>query len=277
VIAPLQCGAQGKEVNNLNKCLLFLLSKGSGFLNLTSLNPAPGPCQLKELINRDSDHYGPVTKSLIQLFQKNKQLPETGAVNGETAEELNSVLSCMGAFHRQTKYKVSGQVFDSLLSEHEHIAPQGDVAFDADSQGARVDNATDTLQKVLEIPSKFKKLKGNSEALSYHLLRLSIKDGEYTYAKADDIIMIESSDHLTIVHVAQQVGKVKRTIRASCLKDFLLHLPENCFLRVNRFCAVNLKRLSGGSYHQQFFEFDYCITVKPKHPISHAIFNSIGK
>jgi DNA-binding LytR/AlgR family response regulator len=113
--------------------------------------------------------------------------------------------------------------------------------------------------------------------ITSHLLRLSIKDGEYTYAKADDIIMVESSNHLTVVYVAQQVGKVKRTIRNSCLKDLLVDLPESCFLRVNRFCAVNLKRLSGGSYHQQFFEIDFCITIKPKHPISHSIFNSIGK
>lgn len=110
-----------------------------------------------------------------------------------------------------------------------------------------------------------------------NLLRLSIKEGEYTYAKADDIIMIESSDHLTIVHIARQTGKVKRTIRNTCLKEFIAELPANYFLRVNRFCAVNLKRLSGGSYHGQSFEFDHCIIVKPKRPISHSVFNSIGK
>jgi DNA-binding LytR/AlgR family response regulator len=142
-------------------------------------------------------------------------------------------------------------------------------------------NAKTNLEKHVTVlskktASKLVKSERKSEITS-HLLRLSIKDGEYTYAKADDIIMVESSNHLTVVYVAQQVGKVKRTIRNSCLKDLLVDLPESCFLRVNRFCAVNLKRLSGGSYHQQFFEFDFCITIKPKHPISHSIFNSIGK
>ncbi|TDH19953.1 hypothetical protein EXU57_21990 [Segetibacter sp. 3557_3] len=120
-------------------------------------------------------------------------------------------------------------------------------------------------------------IKDENNIQSNSLLRLSVKDGEYTYAKADDIIMIESSDHLTIVHVARQSGKVKRTIRNTCLKDFIAELPVNYFLRVNRFCAINLKRLSGGSYHGQYFEFDHCIVIKPKRPIAHAIFNSIGK
>src|SRR4051794_18222855 len=62
------------------------------------------------------------------------------------------------------------------------------------------------------IASNFTKIDGDNVAASAQLLRLSIRDGEYIYAKPDDIIMIESSNHLTIVHVAQQVGKVKRTI-----------------------------------------------------------------
>lgn len=256
-IASLKSGSQGKEVKNLNNCLVFLLDKTSAIIDIKPINLAPGVSPLNELINQDLEQYGPVTESLILLFQKNQQLVETGEVNEETADKLNAVLNNIGAFDRQIPYKINGQAFNGLSEA--------------------IDKTTDTLQQVQGITSTIKKFAGDHEATSSHLLRLSIKDGEYTYAKAEDIIMIESSDHLSIVHVAQQEGKVKTTLRNSCLKDFLLDLPKNCFLRVNRFCAVNLYRLSGGSYHQQFFEFDHCIKVKPKHPLSHAIFNSIGK
>jgi DNA-binding LytR/AlgR family response regulator len=120
-------------------------------------------------------------------------------------------------------------------------------------------------------------MEGAEHSISAHLLRLSIKGGEYTYAKANDIVMIESSDHFTVVHVAQQPGKVKTSLRNSCLKKVLSDLPKNSFLRVNRFCAINLERISGGSYHQQCFEFDHCIKVKPRHPLAHAVFQAIGK
>jgi len=274
VIAPLRSGAQGQEVNNLNKCLVFLLVKKAGIIDRTPLYPGLSLSQLKDLINQSMQQYGPITESLILLFQKNQHLAETGEVNKETADKLNSVLNNKGAFDQQTQYKISSQAFDSL---GEHITQQKVVGFDVDLQHGRLYKTIDTLKQVQGIASNLTKLEGSGEVISAHPFRLSVKDGEYTYAKPDDIIMIESRDHLTIVHVAQRLGKVKTTIRNSCLKNFLLDLPKNYFLRLNRFCAVNVNRLSGGSYHQQYLEFDYCIKVKPRQPLSHAVFNSIGR
>lgn len=127
------------------------------------------------------------------------------------------------------------------------------------------------------VPSEKVKLEHKERPIASHLIRLFLKDGEYVYARADDIIMIESSNHLIYVYVAREVSKIRKTIRNSSLKDFLMELPENNFIRISRFCAVNSKRLSGGNYHQQIFEFDYCITIKPKHSVSHTVFNAIGK
>jgi hypothetical protein len=118
---------------------------------------------------------------------------------------------------------------------------------------------------------------GNGKDLLPSLIRLSVKDGEYTYARPNDIVMIESCDHLIIVYVALGNNKVRKTVRYCSLKDFLIELPKNNFTRINRFCAINVMRLSGGNYHQQIFEFDYCISLKPKHPVPHKIFNAIGK
>src|SRR3954451_14321576 len=75
------------------------------------------------------------------------------------------------------------------------------------------------------------------------LFRLFVKNGEYVYARPDDIIMIESCDHLVKVYLVVG-GKVKKTIRHNTLKDFLLQLPNTQFMRIGRFCAVNMLRLS---------------------------------
>lgn len=109
-----------------------------------------------------------------------------------------------------------------------------------------------------------------------NILRLFIKNGEFVYAHPRDIIMIESCDHLVKVHLVSG-DKVKKAVRHNTLKDFLSHLPPNQFMRIGRFCAINLRRLSGGSFNDQTFEFDFNISIKLQHAISSSAFNSIGK
>jgi len=106
--------------------------------------------------------------------------------------------------------------------------------------------------------------------------RLFVKNGEYVYARPNDIIMIESCDHLVKVYLGVG-GKVKLTIRHNTLKDFLLQLPQSQFKRLGRFCAVNIHRLSGGNSNEQIFEFDFTISLRLKHSVSHAVFAAIGK
>lgn len=108
------------------------------------------------------------------------------------------------------------------------------------------------------------------------LFRLSVKNSEFIYARPNDIIMIESCDHLVKVYVAAD-GKAKLTIRRTTLKDFLLQLPLEQFIRISRFCAVNIHRLSGGNCTDQTLEFDFKISLKPKHTIPRSVFGNIGK
>ena len=111
---------------------------------------------------------------------------------------------------------------------------------------------------------------------SIGIFRLFVKNGEYVYARPYDIVLIESCDHMVRIHLAVS-GKLKKTVRHNTLKDFLLQLPKEHFIRIGRFCAVNTSRISGGSFNDQTFEFDFGISIKLKHPISHATFSSIGK
>jgi LytTr DNA-binding domain-containing protein len=111
---------------------------------------------------------------------------------------------------------------------------------------------------------------------SSNLFRLCVKNNEYVYARSNDIIMIESCDHLVSVYVAFN-DKIKKTIRTNTLKDFLSLLPADQFARISRFCAVNIARLSGGSFINQTFEFDFKISVKLKHALSQHVFKNIGK
>jgi LytTr DNA-binding domain len=124
------------------------------------------------------------------------------------------------------------------------------------------------------------KAETNTSPLPYqnapNLFRLFVKNGEYVYARPNDIIMMESCDHLVKVYVALN-DKIKKTIRHDSLKDFLLQLPQDQFIRIGRFCAVNINRLSGGNCNEQTFEFDFRVSIKLKHAISHSAFYAIGK
>ena len=108
------------------------------------------------------------------------------------------------------------------------------------------------------------------------LFRLFVKNGEYIYARANDIVMIESWDHVVKVYLVVD-GKLKRSIRPSTLKGFLMQLPAAQFSRIGRFCAVNLFRLSGGNFDEQVFEFDFKVAVKLSHTLSHKVFANIGR
>lgn len=110
---------------------------------------------------------------------------------------------------------------------------------------------------------------------SDNLFRLFVKHFEYVYVRPNDIIMIESCDHLVRVYVGVD-GKAKLTMRHNTLKDFLSQLPQTHFIRIGRFCAINIQRLTGGSCHEQMFEFDFKISIKLKHAVSHSVFSRIG-
>lgn len=120
-----------------------------------------------------------------------------------------------------------------------------------------------------------KKTSATPSQIGTSLFRLFVKNGEYVYARPNDIIMMESCDHMVKVYLAFN-DKIKKTIRHNTLKDFLLQLPQDQFIRIGRFCAVNLHRLSGGNCNEQTFEFDFRVTMKLKHAISNTAFNSIG-
>lgn len=109
-----------------------------------------------------------------------------------------------------------------------------------------------------------------------NLFRFFVKNGEHIYGRANDIIMIESCDHLVHVHLVFN-DTLKKTMRANTLKDFLSLLPKDQFMRISRFCAININRLSGGSFNNQTFEFDFKILVKIRHTVPQSVFKNIGK
>lgn len=114
-----------------------------------------------------------------------------------------------------------------------------------------------------------------SLATNSTLFRLFVKNGEYVYAKPQDILMIESCDHMVKVYLLAN-DKPKKAIRHNTLKDFLLLLPQQYFLRIGRFCAINTQRISGGNCNDQTFEFDFKISIKLKHALSQSAFSNIG-
>jgi LytTr DNA-binding domain len=127
----------------------------------------------------------------------------------------------------------------------------------------------------VQIPRERSAKTAESTSASKTVFRLFVKHFEYVYARPDDIVMIESCDHLVRVYVG--VGETaKLALRHNTLKDFLSQLPSTTFLRIGRFCAINMRRLTGGNCNDQVFEFDYKISIKLKHFVSHSVFTSIG-
>ncbi len=119
-------------------------------------------------------------------------------------------------------------------------------------------------------------LHSTNELQSSLLFRLFAKRGEFLYVRPNDILMLESADHLVKIYLG--VGETtKKAYRHNTLKDFLLLLPPDSFVRIGRFCAINTYRLSGCNVNQQTFEFDFRFTLQINHPISHKIFTQIGK
>ena len=108
------------------------------------------------------------------------------------------------------------------------------------------------------------------------LLRLFVKTGEYIFVHANDILMIESNDHFVKLYIAVKES-YKMILRHATFKDFLALLPSILFLRLNRFCAVNVSRLTAGNCNEQYFEFDFRIIIKPTYPITPSLLSKIGK
>src|SRR5688572_21318156 len=65
-------------------------------------------------------------------------------------------------------------------------------------------------------------------ATQQSIFRLSVKHYEYVYARPDDIVMIESCDHLVRVYVGVE-GRSRLATRHNTLKEFLLQLPSTQF------------------------------------------------
>lgn len=117
----------------------------------------------------------------------------------------------------------------------------------------------------------------NGETYNDHyILRLFVKTNEYVYIRPNDILLIESANHMVKVYVA--MGRVcKKVFRHNTLKEFLAQLPSPQFIRLGRFYAINTRRVSAGNSKQQTFEFDFSFTVKVEHSLPNSAFTCIGK
>ncbi len=163
-------------------------------------------------------------------------------------------------------------IVQQAIHERRTIATENDAP-------AKTATAKSSIKKnwmnQLQANSQSQSAENETAPLNNNIFRLCIKNGEYVYARANDIIMIESCDHMVKVYLGID-NKVKLTTRQNTLKDFLLKLPLAQFIRIGRFCAINIQRLSGGNCNKQTFEFDYKISIKPKHAVPNKIFTFIG-
>ena len=123
--------------------------------------------------------------------------------------------------------------------------------------------------------TKSQSAQNETTSLNNNTFRLYIKNGECVYARTNNIIMIESCDHMVKVYLGIDY-KIKLTTRQNTLKNCLLKLPAAQFIRIGPFCAINIQQLSRGNCNKQTFEFDYKISIELKHAIPNKIFTFIG-
>lgn len=135
------------------------------------------------------------------------------------------------------------------------------------------------MSQLIKVPDEAKDLPAGivkDFPIEPNLFQLFVKNGEYVYARSNDIILIESNDHWIKVYLAFG-DQLKKTLRNDTLKNFLVTISNHSFLRLGRFCAVNTRRLSGANYSEQTLEFDFKVKVKLEHSIPGKVFSHLGK
>lgn len=200
-----------------------------------------------------------------------KEFRDLSINEGESVSSVQENETC-GTFEVIKNREVKGGSKIIQITPDEVTKPKAETFL---VSGKETQNVRETSNLLLRKNSETQTSITSAQNYS-NLFRLFVKRGEYVYARPNDIIMMESCDHWVKVYVTFN-DSVKKTIRHNTLKDLLLLLPKNQFMRIGRFCAVNMHRLSGGNCNEQTFEFDFKVSIKLKRSVSNAVFAGIGK
>lgn len=109
---PLEPGRQGKAVADLQDGLRLLLGK-----DVYPFDEADRQALAERLrIERAAGEYDHATRRLVQLFQAQRELESSGAVDGPTARALNAILEELGAFNaaESVTFRVEGRVLSRV-------------------------------------------------------------------------------------------------------------------------------------------------------------------
>jgi DNA-binding LytR/AlgR family response regulator len=106
-------------------------------------------------------------------------------------------------------------------------------------------------------------------------LRLLNVNGSFIYARPQQILFIESSDHMVVIYLCA-ADTVKRAIRYISLSEIEKLLPEGMFCRVSRYALVNINRLSGGCNDKMELEFDMCHVITTERPVPFSFLRQFG-
>ena len=112
ITAPINVDTTGKSVKDLQDALLLMLDN-SIFQDSDTIRKIKREDFIKEM---STQKYGPKTNALVQLFQRQSQISETGEVNDQTANAINEALLKEGiieASGEQDICTVSGQICHS--------------------------------------------------------------------------------------------------------------------------------------------------------------------
>ncbi len=98
------------------------------------------------------------------------------------------------------------------------------------------------------------------------LIRFEEKKERYVWTRPEEIIFVKSADHY-VKSLIKCGGEKKWVTRHSTLKDLLVLLPQDIFIRLNRFYLLNRNYFSHFNENEKklYLIDDFCI------PISHRI------
>ncbi len=128
-------------------------------------------------------------------------------------------------------------------------------------------NSTETKNKSANFPVNRIPALGNSRNLNAGLIRFEQKKERYLWVHPDDICFVKSADHY-VKSLIKDGDQKKWMCRHCTLKQLLFILPDDNFIRLNKFYILNRNHFSHINENEKLLYFNDNFSVPVPHRIS---------
>lgn len=143
------------------------------------------------------------------------------------------------------------------------------MAFTPNQDGRR--SALPHLNVIVELPAAKKHKRNKSNLFRFHKL-----NGENVFAHYNDLLFVETSDHLLPVSLVAD-KKILTVYRRQSLEEFFDLLPSKGFIKFQRFYIININRITGFNTDCRWLQFDSRYTINYKREIPPEMLKNLAQ